>query len=173
MSQSVTQPPAHAWVPWQACPPDPRGVPVEVRSSAWCGSRLWRPSGPPPDDALGLKWRPCGKMLLKLAMFGGIYDAVGDPLYGSPPLIANSSDPNGPWAQQFVISPSPRSRRKPVTRLWLVPPCLALVEVPPTVLGDLVAAADHGETVVMRGPDGDQLRAFAAQIVRMTGGWRA
>ncbi len=47
----------HAWVPWRACPPDPGGGPVEVLSDAWQGTRLWRPSGPPPEGITGLTWR--------------------------------------------------------------------------------------------------------------------
>ncbi len=168
----MTQTAADSWQLWRACPPDPQGAPVEVLNEGWTCSRLWRPSGPPPKDAPDLHWRPCCGELRTLAFAGGIYDAEGLPLYGSPSLINGTSDANGPWNQMFVVGPADRGSG-PVTRLWLVAPMLDLVDVPPVILGDLVAAADRGETIVMRGPVGDRLRTFAEQIVGMTGGGSA
>lgn len=164
----MTEPTEHDWSLWRSCPPDPHGNPVEVFIHGWEHPRLWRPAGPPPEDAPGLLWRPGSKALRTLAVLGGIYDADGKPLYGSPALIYGVADANGPWAEMFVIGPEQRDT--PVSRLWLVPPCLELVEVPCVVLGDLVAAADRAETLVMRGPDIGQLRRFAEQVVAMSGG---
>ncbi len=158
------------WMPWRDCPPDPGGGPIEVLSDAWQGTRLWRPIGPPPEDITGLMWRPFSESLLPLATLGGLYDQDAQPLHGSPPLVAGGFDPNGLRPEQFVISRSPWSSSGPVMRLWLAVPCIDLAEMPPVVLGDLVAVADRGETIVMRGLDVGQLRGFAEQVVAMSGG---
>lgn len=161
------------WVPWRDCVPDPAGGPVEVASDAWRGIRLWRPAVPPPDGITGVFWRPCDEALLPLATHGGLYDGDAQPLLGSPPLVAGGFDQNGLWPQMFVLRLPHWPHCGPVARLWLVPPSGALAKVPADLLGDLVAVADSGDPVVMRGPDGDQLRALAGQIVGMTGGFRA
>jgi len=134
-------------------PPDPQGIPVEVFHDGWSGTRLWRPSGPSPKDGPGLLWRHGSAALRHLATLGGLYGPEGEALHGSPRLAINPSDPNGPWNEMFVVAPAER-HSSPATRLWLVPPCLALVEIPPVVLSDLVAVVDGGETAVLRGWDG-------------------
>lgn len=162
------------WLRWRDTSPDASCIPVEVVCDGWAHIRLWRPSTLPPDDVTpGLLWRPCGGEMLRLALEGGVYGVEGEALYGSPPLVVNTADPNGPWPQMFVLRPPQWPDCGPPGRLWLVPPCGELAEVPAVVLGDLVAGADGGEPIVMRGPDGDQLRALAEQIVGMTGGYRA
>ncbi len=161
------------WLRWQDSPPHACCIPVEVACDGWDHIRLWRPATPLPDDAHGLLWRPCGREMLRLAMEGGIYGSEGDALYGSSPLVVNPADPCGPWPAQFVIRPAQWPDCGPVARLWLVPPCGGLTEVPPTILSDLLAVADGGEPIVMRGLDGAQLRVLAGQVVDMTGGYRA
>ena len=163
----------HAWVSWSDCGPDPAGGPVEVVSDAWRGVRLWRPAEPPPDGVVGLFWRPCGEALRSLATLGGLYDHDAQPLLGSPPLMAGGFDQNGLWSQMFVLRPLQWPDCGPPGRLWLVPPCGEMAKVPAAVLGDLVAVVEEGSPIVMRGPDGDQLRALAGQVIGMTGGWRA
>lgn len=171
-SLSRTAGPGRRWTDWRASPPDPHGIPVEVFHDGWQHTRLWRPAGPPPEDAPALVWRHGSAVLRHLATLGGLYGPEGGALFGSPELVISPSDPNGPWHETFVIGPVDR-HSSPATRLWLVPPCLNLVQVPSVVLGDLVTVADRGETVVMRGRDGGELRKFACEIVGMTGGWRA
>lgn len=117
-------------------------------------------------------WRHGSAVLRHLATLGGLYGLEAELLFGSPQLVVNPSDPNGPWNEMFAVAPAER-HSSPATRLWLVPPCLALVEIPPVVLGDLVAVVDGGETAVLRGWDGDELRKFACEIVGMSGGFRA
>lgn len=107
------------------------------------------PLAPLPDDAPGLLWRPCGGKVLRLALEGGTYGSNGEPLHGSPPLIVNTADPNGPWPQMFVIRPAQWPHCGPPARLWLVPLCGDLVEVPADLLGDLVAVADGGDPIVL------------------------
>ena len=161
------------WMRWRDTPPHASSIPVEVVCDRWDCTRLWRTSIFLPDDALSLVWRPCGKDLLRLAMEGGIYGPNGEALHGSPTLVVDAADPNGPWSQQFVICPAQWPDCGPVTRLWLAPPCGELVEVPADVLGDLVAVVDGGDPIILRGLDGDHLRALAEQVVGMTGGFRA
>lgn len=98
------------WFPWSATPPDPDGEAVEVRCDGWQHSRLWRPSGPPPENARGLVWRHGDDRLRLLAKFGGIYAPGDQPLHGSPPLVVDPSDWNGPWAVLRIIHPMPRPR---------------------------------------------------------------
>lgn len=158
------------WFPWSATPPDPSGEAVEVRCDGWDRSRLWRPSGPPPENARGLVWRHGDDRLRLLAKFGGLYARGDQPLHGSSPLAVDPSDENGPWAILHVIHPTPRPRRICLSRLWLVPPRARLERVPPIVLGELVLALDRGQSVVLRGPDASHLRAFAGWVVEMVGG---
>lgn len=158
------------WLRWRDTPPNACRIPVEVMCDGWDYIRLWRPSAPPPDDAFDLLWRPCGSEILRLALEGGIYDAEGESLYGSPPLVVNTADSNGPWPHMFVLRPPQWPDCGPPGRLWLVPSCGELAEVPAALLGDLVAVADEGKPIVMRGLDVEQLRGFAAQVVAMSGG---
>lgn len=169
----MTETAEHAWVSWADCRPDPVGGPIEVASDAWKGIRLWRPAEPPPDGVTGLLWRLCGDALRPLATFGGVYDIDAHPLLGSPPLMAGGFDPNGLWPVIFVIRCPQWPDCRPPARLWLVPPSGELAKVPAGVLGDLVAVADNGGVILMRGGILDQLRALAEQIVGMTGGYRA
>lgn len=161
------------WLQWRDAPPDASCISVEVVCEGWNQIRLWRPSAPVLDDTPELLWRPCSREMLRFAMEGGLYDANGEALHGSPRLVVNVADPCGPWPVMFVIRPPQWPDCGPPARLWLVPPCGELVEVPAGVLGDLVAVADDGGVIVMRGATLDQLRALAEQIVGMTGGYRA
>lgn len=158
------------WLRWRDTPPDASNIPVEVVCDGWDYIRFWCPSNVPPDEVVsGLLWRPCGSDVLRLALEGGIYDAEGEPLYGSPPLVS-VADPHGPWPHMFVLRSWNWPNCGPPGRLWLVPPSGELAEVPAVILGDLVAVTDGGEPVVMRGPTVDHLRTLAAQVVAMSGG---
>lgn len=162
------------WMRWRDTPPDASTIPVEVVCDDWPHVRLWCPSSVPPDDVTpGLLWRPCGSEVLRMTREGGIYDAEGAALYGSPRLVVSPADPRGPWPSMFVLRSWNWPNCGPPGRLWLVPPSGELAEVPAVILGDLVAVTDGGEPVVMRGPTVDQLRGLAAQVVNMTGGFRA
>lgn len=158
------------WLQWRDTPPDASHIAVEVTCEGWGYIRLWRASASLPDDALDLLWRPCSSEILRMAAEGGLYDVEGEALYGSPRLVVNTADPNGPWPHMCVLQPPQWPDCGPPARLWLAPSCGDLVDTPPFVLGDLVAVADRGEVVVMRGLDLKQLRGFAAQVVAMSGG---
>lgn len=169
----MTQTNDESWVRWRASPPDPCGEAVEVTCTGWQHTRLWRPCGPPPTNARGLRWRHGDDRLRLLAKYGGLYAPGDEPLHRSSPLVVDPSDENGPWALRRIIHPTPRPRRVNVSRLWLVPPRVKLDRVPPIVLGELVLALDRGESVVLRGPDASHLRAFAGWVIEMTGGGNA
>ena len=104
---------------------------------------------------------------------GGLYDALGQPVCGSPVYAGPSLlDPTGPRQACVGVWPLGQEWNRAPALIWLAP--LGLFDaMPEVVLGALVAAVDAGGIVLLVGSDVGCLVDAGNLIRGLVGGGRA
>jgi hypothetical protein len=99
---------------------------------------------------------------------GGLYDGLGQPLFGSPPFC-DPLAPGGSRPGYALITPGRDFWDGTLGCIWLAPPGMR-PKIPDGVLAELVAALDSGKRVALHGESQEHMHKLAERVRLLSGG---